>query len=44
MRLALSYAGVPMPTIDHVRRYGGYLPSQDEIVQKVKGGGKEARP
>ena len=35
MRLALSKAGVPTPPIDHVRRMGGCLPSQEEIVAAV---------
>jgi pyruvate/2-oxoacid:ferredoxin oxidoreductase alpha subunit len=43
MRLALSHAGIGAPVIDHVQRYGGFLPSQDEIVRGVKSG-KEARP
>ncbi len=38
LRLALSHAGVP-PTfeIQHVRRMGGILPSQREIVDAVRG-------
>ena len=35
MRLALSYAGVHAPPISHVRRQGGVLPSQAEVVQQV---------
>jgi pyruvate/2-oxoacid:ferredoxin oxidoreductase alpha subunit/NAD-dependent dihydropyrimidine dehydrogenase PreA subunit len=36
MRLALSHAGVHQPPpISHVRRMGGILPSQDEIVEHV---------
>jgi len=38
LRLALSHAGVhDPPEIDHVRRYGGVLPQQKEIVEKVMG-------
>ena len=36
MRLALSHAGVRnMPEIRHVRRFGGVLPQQEEIVAAV---------
>ncbi|MEO8501532.1 MAG: 3-methyl-2-oxobutanoate dehydrogenase subunit VorB, partial [Vicinamibacteria bacterium] len=36
MRLALSHAGVHRPpVIDHVRRFGGILPQQKEIVDRV---------
>jgi pyruvate/2-oxoacid:ferredoxin oxidoreductase alpha subunit len=36
LRLALSHAGVHKPpAIEHVRRYGGWLPQQDEIMQRV---------
>jgi hypothetical protein len=36
MRLALSHAGVHAPPpISHVRRMGGILPSQAEIVEHV---------
>jgi pyruvate/2-oxoacid:ferredoxin oxidoreductase alpha subunit/NAD-dependent dihydropyrimidine dehydrogenase PreA subunit len=36
LRLALSRAGVHQPPeIEHVRRYGGVLPQQQEIVQSV---------
>ena len=35
MRLALSHANADAPPIDAVRRYGGILPSQDEIVTHV---------
>jgi pyruvate/2-oxoacid:ferredoxin oxidoreductase alpha subunit len=38
MRLALSHAGVHQPpAIDHVRRFGGILPQQREIVAGVMG-------
>jgi 2-oxoisovalerate ferredoxin oxidoreductase alpha subunit len=37
LRLALSHAGVAPPPIDHVRRYGGVLPRQEEIVARVLG-------
>lgn len=36
LRLALSHAGVAPPRIEHVRRMGGVLPGQREIVQAVK--------
>jgi len=36
VRLALSHAGVhDLPTFEHVRRYGGFLPQQDQIVRRV---------
>ena len=35
LRLALSHAGVAPPPIDHVRRFGGILPQQQEVVSKV---------
>ncbi len=35
LRLALSHAGVAVPRLDHVQRYGGVLPQLDEIVDKV---------
>jgi pyruvate/2-oxoacid:ferredoxin oxidoreductase alpha subunit len=36
MRLAISHAAVPRPpVIDSVRRFGGMLPQQREIVDKV---------
>jgi len=35
LRLALSHAGAAVPPLDRVRRYGGSLPSQDEIVARV---------
>jgi pyruvate/2-oxoacid:ferredoxin oxidoreductase alpha subunit/NAD-dependent dihydropyrimidine dehydrogenase PreA subunit len=35
LRLALSHAGLPPPPIDHVRRFGGVLPSQAEVVEAV---------
>ena len=36
LRLALSLAGVHQPpTIEHVQRYGGVLPQQREIVERV---------
>ena len=36
MRLALSHADVHAPPINHVRRQGGILPSQEEIVEHVQ--------
>jgi len=35
LRLALSHAGVNPPSISHVRRMGGVLPSSDEVVAHV---------
>jgi pyruvate/2-oxoacid:ferredoxin oxidoreductase alpha subunit len=35
LRLAVSHAYAAAPPIEHVRRYGGMLPSQDEIVAHV---------
>jgi 2-oxoglutarate ferredoxin oxidoreductase subunit alpha/2-oxoisovalerate ferredoxin oxidoreductase alpha subunit len=35
MRLALSHAGVHAVAVEHVRRFGGMLPQQREIVDKV---------
>ncbi|MBI4911283.1 MAG: 3-methyl-2-oxobutanoate dehydrogenase subunit VorB [Acidobacteria bacterium] len=32
LRLALSHAGLPVPPVAHVRRMGGMLPQQDQIV------------
>jgi pyruvate/2-oxoacid:ferredoxin oxidoreductase alpha subunit/NAD-dependent dihydropyrimidine dehydrogenase PreA subunit len=44
LRLALSHAGVQRtPALRHVRRYGGVLPSQREIVDAVRGVRKEVR-
>jgi pyruvate/2-oxoacid:ferredoxin oxidoreductase alpha subunit len=37
VRLALSHAEVHAPPISHVRRQGGILPSQAEIVDRVLG-------
>jgi pyruvate/2-oxoacid:ferredoxin oxidoreductase alpha subunit len=37
VRLALSHADVHAPPISHVRRQGGVLPSQEEIVEHVLG-------
>jgi pyruvate/2-oxoacid:ferredoxin oxidoreductase alpha subunit/NAD-dependent dihydropyrimidine dehydrogenase PreA subunit len=37
LRLALSHAGIAPPPIEHVRRYGGVLPRQEEIVARVLG-------
>ena len=43
LRLAASNAGVAkMPSIERVNRYGGVLPSEDEIVASVRGGGPAA--
>jgi pyruvate/2-oxoacid:ferredoxin oxidoreductase alpha subunit/NAD-dependent dihydropyrimidine dehydrogenase PreA subunit len=36
LRLAISYCGAERPpVIDHVRRFGGILPQQNEIVDRV---------
>ena len=38
LRLALSKAGAQTPVMDHVRRFGGILPQQGEIVEAVLAG------
>ncbi|HVO10352.1 MAG TPA: 3-methyl-2-oxobutanoate dehydrogenase subunit VorB [Vicinamibacteria bacterium] len=38
LRLAVSKAGLPLPPVDSVRHYGGVLPQQAEIVQRVLAG------
>ncbi len=38
LRLAVSKAGLPTPAIDNVRRRGGVLPQQAEIVERVLAG------
>jgi pyruvate/2-oxoacid:ferredoxin oxidoreductase alpha subunit len=43
LRLALSHADLPAPPIEHVRRQGGVLPSQAEIVAAVQAGVAERR-
>ena len=35
VRLALSHAGVNPPRLEHVRRHGGVLPSQREILNQL---------
>ena len=35
MRLALSHDGAGAPPIDNLRHFGGMLPSQQEIVEKI---------
>jgi pyruvate/2-oxoacid:ferredoxin oxidoreductase alpha subunit len=35
LRLALSHAGIAPPPIHHVRRLGGILPQQQEIVDRI---------
>jgi pyruvate/2-oxoacid:ferredoxin oxidoreductase alpha subunit len=35
MRLALSHAGATSPPIEHIRHFGGMLPSHHEIVEKI---------
>lgn len=37
LRLAVSHADARLPQLTHVRRMGGMLPSQDEIVDHVLG-------
>jgi len=37
LRLALSHAGFVPPRIEHVRRHGGILPSQREILNQLLG-------
>jgi len=42
LRLSLSHAGRALPALSHVRRFGGSLPSQKEIVDAVRAvAGKE---
>jgi pyruvate/2-oxoacid:ferredoxin oxidoreductase alpha subunit/NAD-dependent dihydropyrimidine dehydrogenase PreA subunit len=36
LRLAVSRAGVPLPRIESVQRYGGVLPQAGEIVERVQ--------
>jgi pyruvate/2-oxoacid:ferredoxin oxidoreductase alpha subunit len=43
LRLALSHAGIQPPAIDHVRHFGGVLPQQAEIFDKVLDGEEVAR-
>jgi pyruvate/2-oxoacid:ferredoxin oxidoreductase alpha subunit/NAD-dependent dihydropyrimidine dehydrogenase PreA subunit len=38
LRLALSYAGVACPPIEHIRHMGGVLPQTNEIVDRVLAG------
>lgn len=35
LRLALSHAGIAPPPIEHVRRCGGHLPQQEEILAGI---------
>jgi len=35
VRLALSHAGVALPPVDRLQRYGGVLPQQEDIVDQV---------
>jgi pyruvate/2-oxoacid:ferredoxin oxidoreductase alpha subunit/NAD-dependent dihydropyrimidine dehydrogenase PreA subunit len=42
LRLAASRSVVRMPTIERVNRYGGVLPSEDEIVSSVRTGTRSA--
>ncbi len=35
LRLAVSHAGLPLPRVDAVRHYGGVLPQQAEIVDRL---------
>jgi pyruvate/2-oxoacid:ferredoxin oxidoreductase alpha subunit len=43
LRLALSKADIHPPPIDHVRHYGGVLPQQAEIVERVLDGEEVVR-
>jgi pyruvate/2-oxoacid:ferredoxin oxidoreductase alpha subunit len=38
LRLAVSRAGLPLPPVESVQRYGGVLPQQGEIVERVLAG------
>jgi pyruvate/2-oxoacid:ferredoxin oxidoreductase alpha subunit len=42
LRLALSHADRVPPPIAHVRRLGGVLPQQGEILEKIRGKGRTA--
>ena len=42
LRLALSHAGLRPPVIEHVRRHGGILPSQQEILNRLFAGQEAA--
>ncbi len=45
LRLAISHAGIDRPpAIDSVRRFGGVLPQQKEIVDRVRAGAGVAQP
>jgi pyruvate/2-oxoacid:ferredoxin oxidoreductase alpha subunit len=35
LRLAVSRAGLPLPRVESVQHYGGVLPQQGEIVERV---------
>jgi pyruvate/2-oxoacid:ferredoxin oxidoreductase alpha subunit len=35
LRLAVSRAGLSLPPVEAVQRYGGILPQQEEIVERV---------
>ena len=35
LRLAASHAGVTLPPVDRINRFGGVLPSHDEVVDRV---------
>jgi pyruvate/2-oxoacid:ferredoxin oxidoreductase alpha subunit len=36
LRLAVSRAGLPLPRVERVQHYGGVLPQQREIVERVR--------
>jgi pyruvate/2-oxoacid:ferredoxin oxidoreductase alpha subunit/NAD-dependent dihydropyrimidine dehydrogenase PreA subunit len=38
LRLATSRAGLPLPPVDSVQRYGGILPQQHEILERLLAG------
>jgi pyruvate/2-oxoacid:ferredoxin oxidoreductase alpha subunit len=38
LRLAVSRAGLPLPRVESVQHYGGVLPQQKEIVERVLAG------
>jgi pyruvate/2-oxoacid:ferredoxin oxidoreductase alpha subunit len=44
LRLALSHADQPPPPIAHVRRLGGHLPQQAEILERIIALAAEVRP
>jgi pyruvate/2-oxoacid:ferredoxin oxidoreductase alpha subunit/NAD-dependent dihydropyrimidine dehydrogenase PreA subunit len=44
LRLAVSRAGLPLPRLESVQHYGGVLPQQREIVERVRAAAPAAVP